>query len=133
MATTAVITQWGNAISVHPNYSTKTQGQSPREYWCFSINVERYRYKNAGPLIRYNAEIVAKRIELSDNATPTNVEEIIIFRSYRRGPEMADVAHTLLQSLLQAIDNGDPVWDVREFLSVHTDTGIYITLPSKST
>ena len=116
MATTAVITQWGTAISVHPNYSTKARSQSPREYWCFSINVERYRYKEAAPLIRYNAEIVAKRIELSDNATPTNVEEIIIFRSHRRGPETADVAHTLLQSLLQAIDNGDPVWDIREFL-----------------
>ena len=116
MATTAIITQGGNSISVHPNYYTKPRGQSPPEYWCFSINVERRRYKNAQPLIRYNAEIAAKRTDISDHSTPKIVEEIVIFRSYRGGFGVVDKTHTLLQSLLQAIDNGDPVWDVREFL-----------------
>ena len=116
MAATVIITQSGNSISIHPNYYTKARGQHPPEYWCFSVNVERYRYKNAQPLIRYNAEITAKRTDISYPNTPKIVEEIVIFRSNRRGLEMVDKAHTLLQSLLQAIDNGDPVWDVREIL-----------------
>ena len=133
MATTVIITQWGESISVHPNYYTKPRGQNPSEYWHFSVNVKRYRYKNAQPLIRYNAEITAKRIpgaitiggartDISHPSTPKMLEEIVIFRSnrsHRGGGDVlgvADEAHTILQSLLQAIDNGVPSWDVRELL-----------------
>ena len=115
MATTCIIAESGDSISVHPNYYTKPRGQNPREHWCFSVNVERYRYKPARD-IRYNVEIVGKRIRY--NHPDTNIEEFHIFRSHRRpqGIKMVDKASTLLQSLLQAIDNGDPVWDVRELL-----------------
>ena len=111
MATTVIITSGGGSISVYPNYFTK----QPSEYWCFRVNVERYRYQQAQPLIRYNAEIVAQRITYSH---PNKIfdEEIVIYRSNRGGIGVVNQAYTLLQSLLQAIDNGDPVWDVRELL-----------------
>ena len=110
MAETVVITQSGSSITIYPNnYYTK----DPGEYWCFSVNVERYRYKNEQPLIRYNAEIVAERIDFSNQ----NTEKIVIIRFNRSGSlQMLDKAHTLLKSLLQTIDNGDPVWDVRELI-----------------
>ena len=115
MATTCIITSGGNAISVHPNYYTKQRGQHPPEHWCFRVNVERRKAKEAQPLIRYNAEIVAQRIEYSHPNTKID-EEIVIYRSNRGGIGVVNQAYTLLQSLLQAIDNGEPVWDVRELL-----------------
>ena len=114
MTTTCIITRGGNAISVHPNYYTTQRGQHPPEHWCFRVNVERYRAKGALPLIRYNAEIVAQRIEYSH---PTKFdEETVIYRSNRGGIEVVNQAYTLLQSLLQALDSEDPVWDVRGLL-----------------
>ena len=129
MATTVIITQSGGSINVYPNYYTKPRGQNPSEYWYFSLNVERYRYKGVQD-IRYNVEITAKRLPgtitsggaRTDTSHPKMHEEILIFRSnrsHRRGSEVlgvVDEAHTILQSLLQAIDNGNPVWDIRKLL-----------------
>lgn len=117
MAETCIISQSGSAITVYHNqYCLVFKNNPIGGHWCFSLNVERYRYKTQQPLIRYNAEIVAKRIDYSPPNPSEIGEEIVIYRSHRRGLEVFGEAHTLLQSLLQAIDNGDPVWDVRELI-----------------
>ncbi len=109
MTGTVIITKRGDSISVHPHNYTKN-----KLYWCFSVDVERYTYI-AQPKIRYNAEITAKKLDYSGPPyTPKIVEELVIFRSNGGSLNVVDEAHTLLQSLLQAIDNGDPVWDVRD-------------------
>lgn len=105
MAATTIISKSGSAITVYHN---RYYSKNPSESWRFSVNVDRYRYKH-GP--RYNAEIVAERHIVNQNP-----EKITIFRSHRSGIAVVNEAYTLLQSLLQGIDNGDPIWDVRELL-----------------
>ena len=118
MAGTVIISQSGSSITVYHNRYNGVRKSNPvGEHWCFSLNLERYRYKKAQPRIRYNAEIVAQRIEYSHPKPSEISEEIVIYRSHRRGLNLVfNKAHTLLQSLLQAIDNGYPVWDVRELI-----------------
>lgn len=108
---TIIITASGSSFTVfHNRYYTKDG-----ERWHFSINVERYRYKNRSPLIRYNAKIVAQRTEYSHPNTQID-KEIIIYHSHRRTIYVVNKAQALLQSLLQSIDNRDPVWDVRKLI-----------------
>ena len=117
MAGAVIITQSGSSITVYHNrYNMVWKNNPVGEHWCFSLNLERYRYKKAQPLIRYNAEIVAQRIEWSPPNPSKISEEIVIYRSHRHGLEVFNKAHTLLQSLLQTIDNGDLIWDVRELI-----------------
>ena len=100
MATT-IIAKNGDAISVHPGRHDV--------YWCFSINVERYTYKTVPP--RYNSEIVAEK--RGHNQDP---EKLTVFRSNRGDLSKIDEAYKLLQSLLDAINNQVPAWDIRDLL-----------------
>ena len=117
MAETCIISQSVSEITVYHNQYCRGFKNNPiGGHWCFSLNVERYRYKTQQPLIRYNAEIVAKRIDYQHPNQSEIGEKIVIYRSPRRGLGVFGKAHTLLQSLLQAIDNGDHVWNVRELI-----------------
>ena len=119
MKATTIINECGIEITIYHNRygADSIHYKHPGEYWCFSVEVNRYRYKTVQPLIRYNATIVAKRFDIQNQLK----EEIDIYYFNQRGfgelNKMLDKAHTLLQILLQAIDNGDPVWDVRELLT----------------
>ena len=101
--TTVIITQSGNPIN-------------SQEDWRYSINVERYRYKNHED--RFNVEISASKRILTDSSFDTK-NEITILR-YNRAPNIPTLnlrlneAHETLQHLLEAIANGENSWDARE-------------------
>ena len=96
MATTKIITKWGNSFSVDPNYHfTVKKERPPFSIKSFSINLERYVYTKTPPRIRYKVEIVAERLDNSNQ----NTEYIPIIQFPKSGnpgrPQWLDEAYTL--------------------------------------
>ena len=100
MTKTCIIAQSGDAISVPCGYSDES-------LW-FRVNVKRYTYKTKGT--KYKAEIEVERI---DNLNQ-NIENLTIYRSNEESINCIDKTYKLLESLLEAINNKVPVWDIRD-------------------
>ena len=111
---TVVITQSGEALN-------------PRDDWFYSINLNWIRYKTV--VDGFDVDITARKRKVVTHQSETekgvfhspfeSINEITILRYNReRGTANGDIrilnkAYTTLQSLLNAIENGDKVWDAR--------------------
>ena len=102
---TIIITQSGATIN-------------SQEDWEYSINVERYTYKNDPD--RFNVEISArKRIPIPDKNSYVLSDSVPILR-YNRAPNILtlyqrlDEAYAVFQHMLKAIESRENSWDARE-------------------
>ena len=112
---TVVITQSGETLN-------------PRDNWFYSINLNWIRYKTV--IDGFDVDITARKRKLINHQSEIeqgvfhspfeSSNEITILRYSRErgttdgGIRILDKAHTTLQSLLNAIEKGDNVWDARE-------------------
>lgn len=85
-------------------------GLNSRDNWTYSINLDWIRYKTV--IDGFDVNITAKKSKSENEIT-------ILSYNRERGTVNSGIgnlnkAYTMLQSLLNAIENGDKVWDARE-------------------
>ena len=88
-----------------------------REGWWFGININRITYKTVED--RFDIEVFARKKSVNTDGSIDTTDEVVIVR-YNRSPNIPtriarlDEAYNVLQSILNAIDTGQNVWDARD-------------------